>query len=221
MHISRSQKYRFFVSERQVVAAELYPTFAAAQARAYRYRVKTEGDPETLEARTKGGKVLGGVLGLATIGLAGKLGGSTAALGIGQSTIPGDVNQIPLNVWKASVPVVLPTLNVAEFSQVVVRTVECKGGTNGQILIALKPGATDADETDALVKAIAIAAGVGTTAAGIEQARLEDLAQRRVVWKELQEVQPGNSTGPAPAPIPAASSPSSASAPASSAGEPS
>uniref|UniRef100_UPI00192A2BEB hypothetical protein n=1 Tax=Escherichia coli TaxID=562 RepID=UPI00192A2BEB len=85
----------------------------------------------------------------------------------------------------------------------------------------LKPGATDADETDALVKAIAIAAGVGTTAAGIEQARLEDLAQRRVVWKELQEGQPGNSTGPAPAPIPAASSPSSASAPASSAGEPS
>lgn len=218
MHISRSQKYRFFVSDRQVLDASLYPAFVAAQERAYRYRVKAEGDPETLEARAKGSKILGGVLGLATIGLAGKLGGSTAALGIGQSSLPGEVNQIPLNVWKASVPVMLPALDVAAFTQVVVRTVEFKGGMNGQILIALKAGATDADETDALVKAIAIAAGVGTTPAGIEQSRTEDLAQRRTVWKEVQEASAGTMASPSPAP--SASAPSPSASPASTAGEP-
>jgi hypothetical protein len=218
MHLSRSQKYRFFVSDRQVLSADLYPAFAAAQARAYRYRVKAEGDPETLEARAKGTKILGGVLGLATIGLAGKLGGSTAALGLGQSSIPGEVNQIPLNVWKASVPVMLPALDVGSFGQVVVRTVEFKGGMNGQILIALRPGATDAEETDALVKSIAVAAGVGTSPAGIEQSRQEDLAQRRAVWKELQDAPANASASPAPA---SAASAAAAPSPAASAREPS
>jgi hypothetical protein len=53
---------------------------------------------------------------------------------------------------------------------------------NGQILIALKEGATDDDEAQALIKCIAIALGVGATPESIEKSRAEDFAYRKSVW---------------------------------------
>jgi hypothetical protein len=177
-----SQEYMFTVDGCEYMPAAQYKPFADYQARDYRELVRAEGDPDTLESRIRGRKFAGSLLALATIGIAGKVGGASIAEAVTGSTIPGDAYQVPLAAASESIPVLLPAFDASPYETVSVRRINYKGGMNGQILIALKKGWTEDDEAQALIKSITVALGVGATPESIEKSRGEDLAYRKSVW---------------------------------------
>ena len=177
-----TQKYRFIVDGAQYMEAVQYKAFAEAQASSYRDLIRAEGDPDTLESRIRGRKVAGAVLGLAMIGVTQAKFGTDMAAKMAGSAIPGDVYHIPIGMASSLAPAVLPPLPSGPYRTISVRLLPFKFGMNGQILVALKEGSTDDDETEALIKAIAIALGVGATPESIEKSRAEDFAFRKSVW---------------------------------------
>jgi hypothetical protein len=180
---SMTQKYWLRIRGNDYMDAEQYAAFADFQARGYRDLIRAQGEPETLESRIRGRKVAGALLSLATFGAATHYGGAQVG-GAVADNVAGDVYHMPLAAASSAVPVVLPSFDAAAYETISVRRIAYKGGMNGQILIALKKGWTEADENQALVKAVAIALGEGTTEESIAQSREEDFAHRKKVWSD-------------------------------------
>jgi hypothetical protein len=177
-----TQKYMFTVEGAQYMETEKYQAFAEAQAASYRGLIRAEGDPDTLESRIRGRKVAGAVLGVAMIGVTQAKFGTDIASKMAGSTIPGDIYQFPIGMASSLAPAVLPPLPPGPYRTISVRRLPFKFGMNGQVLVGLKEGSTDDDEAEVLIKAIAIALGVGATPESIEKARAEDFAYRKSVW---------------------------------------
>ena len=115
------------------------------------------------------------------MGIAGNKFGSTGAANVLGSGIAGDVAQLPRAVAGEVVAARLPAFDASGYDKISVRQIKYRS-MNGQILIALKKGWTEADESQALVKSIAIALGVGDTPEAIEQSRTLEFAYRKAVW---------------------------------------
>lgn len=179
-----SQEYRVLVEGCEYFDADHYPAFADFQGKFYRDEIRREGDPDSLEGRIRGHKILGNVLAVASIGIAGGHFGAGAAGGIAGSTIPSDIADATRAAASSGIPALLPQIDLSNYDTVSVRRIDYTAGMNGQILIALKKGWKQEDEDQALAKVVPVALGVGDTPEAIEASRAKDFAYRKQVWDQ-------------------------------------
>jgi hypothetical protein len=191
--IARMKEYGFSISFRGSYHWQMgrptelppqdYPHLRQAQSAVYEALIQKQGDPEKLPGSMMARRILGNVLGFASIGVGlnkfGAIGGTTVA-----TTFAGDISHLPLGVRQAIVPFDLPELDVTQFSTIEVYPVRVnEGGSPGQVIIAYKGARTDATRQAALVQALVSVVGADTTPEAIDAARAADLEHRRTVWK--------------------------------------
>jgi len=155
-----------------------------AQTEVYKRFVISQGDPIALSDKVRAKKVVGGLLALGSTLLAmdkfGATLGSSATLGSG---LTDDIYRVASKNSGALAPVNLPAIDFTQYKSVDVRKVVGAADRLGQIIIAYKGDKTPEAEQEALIQAIAVTAGVGTTVAEVEKSRASDLENRVSIWK--------------------------------------
>ncbi|WP_423383439.1 hypothetical protein [Burkholderia sp. LMG 32019] len=179
----RSAPYLFHVLDASAMASTDYPAFANAQAEYRRQFVERSGDPRTLSARYRVRNLIGNALSIGALFLPSQgLGVATGAQVMANSGLAEDIGRLPRPARAALVPARLPDLEVTNFHQIDVRRVEFKPDAPGEIVIAYRSEKTAAAEQEALIKAIAVVAGVDTTPESVESARQIDFQERVSLW---------------------------------------
>lgn len=179
----RNVPYLFHVLDALPVAPADYPLFAQAQAAYRRQFVERSGDPHTLPTRYRVRNLIGNALSIGALFLPSQgLGVTAGAQVMANSGLAEDIGRLPRPARAALVPARLPDLDVANFRQIEVRRVEFKPDAPGEIVIAYRSEKTPAAEQEALIKAIAVVAGVDTTPEGVESARQVDFQERVSIW---------------------------------------
>lgn len=169
----------------QIEASEL-PSLIQIQQSLFKQMVVGQGDPETLPSRVKGKKFLGGLLSLgfmaASANTLGLEAGTNFAVG---SDIPGDLYRLAAQYRDGIAPIILADIDLDGYLDIEIRKVSSNQPDRvGQVIIAYKNGKTPEAEQAALIRAIVTLAGADTTPEAVEQARAEDLAQRKAIWAD-------------------------------------
>lgn len=179
----RKAGYLFHIEDATSLAPADYSAFAQAQSDYRQLLVQREGDPESLQGRTRVGKFFGGLLSIGSLfipsSVLGAGGGAEFMLSTG---FAADIGAISGPVRAALIPVVLPSINPADYQAIDVRRVEFSPEAPGEIIIAYRTGKTADTERSALIKAIVTLAGADTTAEAVEASRQSDFKERVSMW---------------------------------------
>lgn len=164
---------------------EEWMRFAAAQSENYKQAVIAQGDPITLQSRTKSKKFFGGLLAVATMAAGvnrlGATAGLNATLGSG---IANDAYRLSAEAGRALGPIPLPGVDLSMYKSIDVRRITNYLIPTGQLIFAYKGEKTPEAELEAILAAIPVIAGAGTTPEAVEQSRRQDFAARSAIWSE-------------------------------------
>jgi hypothetical protein len=184
--LPRSSDNSFTIQLAVAVPSEKMKDVQSFQAKSFNRTVIAQGDPDALQAKTSRNKFFGGVFSLAaTLVAADKFGTSFGAHAIFGSGISESLYNEISQYNGGLVPVDIGSDDLSQFKQIEIRRVTTAApDRNGQIVIAYKQEKTPAIEESALALAIVALTAANSSTAEIEQARAEDYAQRKEIWKQ-------------------------------------
>ena len=181
--LANSVRHLFHIEKPIPINTDEFPALMRVQQSLFKRMVVGQGDPETLPSRVKGKKFLGGLLSLgfmaASANTLGLEAGTNFAVG---SDIPGDLYRLAAQYRDGIAPIILADIDLDGYLDIEIRKVSSNQPDRvGQVIIAYKNGKTPEAEQAALIQAIVTLAGADTTPEAVEQARAEDLAQRKAI----------------------------------------
>lgn len=186
--LSQDTKIGFGLDYPIAVAPQDWATFTSAQAKRFNDAVISQGDPATLQSRTKTRKFFGGLFAVATMVVGvDKLGATSGLSATLSSGVADDAYRITMQAGQAMAPVRLPALDLASYKSIEVRRLTNFLAPTGQLIFAYKADKTPEAERDALLKSIVVIAGAGTTPEEVMQSRVEDYQARTTIWKACVE----------------------------------
>lgn len=190
--LPRSSDNSFTVQPSVPIPLEKIGAVQAYQAAAFKQAIANQGDPDDLQGKTTRNKVLGGILSVGTMVAGaekfGPVGGAHVTMGSGITDsiyttvsqyrgglVPIDLSGQDLEQW-CSKP-------ECRFKEIEFRRVTTAAPDRvGQIVIAYKNGKTPEAEEGALIQAVYLLTGAGSTTAEIEKARYDNRQLRKDVW---------------------------------------
>lgn len=184
--LSNSAKHYFVIEKPLHIEASELPSLIQIQQSLFKRMVIDQGDPDTLPGRVKGKKFLGGLLSFGFMAAsAGTLGVNAGANFAVSSGISSDLYRLAVQYREGIAPISLSDIDFDGYQNIEIRKVSSNQPDRvGQVIIAYKNGKTPEAEQTALIQAIVTLAGADTTPEAVEQARAEDLAQRKKIWAD-------------------------------------
>lgn len=180
---SQDTKIGFDIEFPVAIDPEQWAAFTAIQSDNFKNAVVAQGDPSTLQSRTRSRKFLGGLFALATMAVGvDKLGAATGMNATLGSGISNDAYRIAVEAGRAISPVRLPEMDLSKYKSIDVRRVTDYVRPSGQLIFAYKGDKTPEAELDALLKSITVLAGAGANPESVEKSRAEDYSARMAIW---------------------------------------
>lgn len=174
-----------FVVEKPIESKPLdFAKLLNAQNSFFKYSVILQGDPSTLQDRTSNKKLLGNILGIATIGISAipavNALGYNAGVG---SVFTQNVADLPMGLSPAIVGVPLPATDLSKYQEIDIRKAS-GSGLAGQIIIAYKGQKTQEAEDSAMLLALPALMSFDESISEIQTSRASDYEYRKVIWDD-------------------------------------